>query len=76
MEFAIEDRTDKVHPQQMSFSSIAVPFAHDLKRFNPRINVFNDDSFTRQISVKSLLLRCQRMILTFLVRNLAIFVQI
>ncbi len=52
----------------MPAPSIAISLAQNFERFNPRIDVFNHDSLTRQCSVEPLLLRRQRMALALFVR--------
>ena len=44
-QFLIEYSTDEIHPQQVSFSSISVPFAHNFERFDSGIYIFNDNAF-------------------------------
>ena len=36
-EFTVEYGTDEIHPQQMSFSSVAIPFAQNFERFDPSV---------------------------------------
>jgi len=64
-EFSVDHRTDEVHSEEVSFSSVAIPFAHDFERFDFCVNVFNDNALSRQITVKQFLLASQRMILLF-----------
>jgi hypothetical protein len=73
---AIKHGTDEIHPQQVPATTIAIPFAHYFERFDPRIDVFDDDSFSRQFAIERLLLCRQRTVFTRLVRNATIFVQI
>ena len=65
----IEYSADEVHSQEVPFSSIAIPFTHDFERFDPRVDVFDDDSLGRQRVIERLLLRRQRMVFARLVRN-------
>jgi hypothetical protein len=58
----------------VSFSSVAVPFAHNFERFNLRVDVFYDNPFARYLPIALFLTRRQRMPLTLLDRNEAVFV--
>ncbi len=62
-EFVIEYGTDEIHSEEMSFSSIAMPFAQDFECFDPGVDVFDGDSLVRQLAVERLLPCRQRTIL-------------
>jgi len=51
-EFTVEYGTDEIHPQQVSFSSVVIPFAQNFERFDPGVDVFNDDTFPRQLAIE------------------------
>ena len=68
----IEDGTNEIHSQQVPFAAVAIPFAHDFEGFDLGIDVFNDNAFARQCTVKRLLLCRQRTIFAFFVRNLTV----
>lgn len=60
----------------MSFSSVSIPFAHDFESFDFCVDVFNDDSFLRQLAVERFLFHRQRVIFACFVRDSAVFVQL
>ena len=50
--FIVEYRTDEIHSQEVPFLPIPIPFAHDFERFDPGIDVFNDNTLLRQFMVQ------------------------
>ena len=62
----IEKTTNKIHPQQMTLAAIAVTLTHYLKRLDSRIDVFNNNPITRQLTIEPLLLLRQRMVFALL----------
>jgi len=53
-------------------ASVTIAFGHDLADLNLPINVFDGNPFPRQLSIKRLLLRCQRPVLALLKWHLTI----
>ena len=70
----IEYSTEEVHSQQVPFSPVAIPFAHNFERFDLGIDVFNHDPLIRQLAIEPLLLRRQQIKFALLVRNPTVLV--
>ena len=74
-DFTIDYGTDEIHPQEMSFSSVAIPFAEDFECFDSCVDVFNDNTFLRQRAIEQLPFSRQGMIFAPFIRNPAVLMQ-
>jgi hypothetical protein len=55
--------------------SVAIAIRHDLEDFNLAINMFNGNPLPRQLAIKRLFFRRQRLVLGFLKRHFTIRMQ-
>ena len=69
------NRRDQIEAQGKPLSAIAVPFTQNTKHFQFAKNMFNQNSFTSQRFVSLFLPLGQWMILGFLERCLAVFME-
>ncbi len=70
----ITQRSQQVEAQSKAFAPVAITLAQDAKHLEPRQDTFHDHALARQLLIGHLLFRCERVMLAFLVRRLAVAV--
>jgi len=75
VEFEVVNSSDQIEAHGKSLSAITIPLTQDTKHLQPAENMFDQNSFSCRSPIPLLFFLCQGLVLGFLERRLAVFVE-